>query len=126
MVLKISSDRYLMVKTLKRFGYWSPPPSGPLRRRYKIVAASRSEEINYERKKAEITRIALQHVYEAPSLREPKQITTRQMRLKMILHEALDLAHSICEDQDAQECLWAWEMVDEIDDAATRAGVRYH
>ena len=115
-----------MVKTLKRFGYWSPPPSGPLRRRYKIVAASRSEEINYETKKAEITRIALQHVYEAPSLREPKQITTRQMRLKMILHEALDLAHSICEDQDAQECLWAWEMVDEIDDAATRAGVRYH
>jgi hypothetical protein len=47
------------------------------------------------------------------------------MRLKMILHEALDLAHSICEDQNAQECLWAWEMVDEIDDAATRAGVRY-
>ena len=92
-----------MVKTLKRFGYWSPPPSGPLRHRYKIVAASRSEEINYETKKAEITRIALQHMYEAPSLREPKQITTRQMRLKMILHEALDLAHSICEHQDAQE-----------------------
>jgi hypothetical protein len=126
MVLKISSERYLMVKTLKRFGYWSPPPSGPLCRRYKIVAASRSEEINYETKKTEITRIALQHMYEAPSLREPKQITTRQMRLKMILHEALDLAHSICEHQDAQECLWAWEMVDEIDDAATRAGVRYH
>jgi hypothetical protein len=126
MVLKISSDRYLMVRTLKRFGYWSPPPSNPTRRRYNIAAASRSEEIHYEMKKAEITRIALQHMYEAPSLREQKQITTRQMRLKMILHEALDLAHSICEHQDAQECLWAWEMVDEIDDAASRAGVRYY
>jgi len=126
MVLKISSDRYLMVRTLKRFGYWSPPPSNPTRHRYNIAAASRSEEIHYEMKKAEITRVALQHMYEAPSLREQKQITTRQMRLKMILHEALDLAHSICEHQDAQECLWAWEMVDEIDDAATRAGVRYY
>jgi hypothetical protein len=126
MVLKISSDRYLMVRTLKRFGYWSPPPSNPTRRRYNIAAASRSEEIHYEMKKAEITRVALQHMYEAPSLREQKQITTRQMRLKMILHEALDLAHSICEHQDAQECLWAWEMVDEIDDAASRAGVRYY
>jgi hypothetical protein len=126
MVLKISSDRYLMVRTLKRFGYWSPPPSNPTCRRYNIAAASRSEEIHYEMKKAEITRVALQHMYEAPSLREQKQITTRQMRLKMILHEALDLAHSICEHQDAQECLWAWEMVDEIDDAASRAGVRYY
>jgi hypothetical protein len=115
-----------MVRTLKRFGYWSPPPSNPTRRRYNIAAASRSEEIHYEMKKAEITRVALQHMYEAPSLREQKQITTRQMRLKMILHEALDLAHSICEHQDAQECLWAWEMVDEIDDAASRAGVRYY
>jgi hypothetical protein len=115
-----------MVRTLKRFGYWSPPPSNPTCRRYNIAAASRSEEIHYEMKKAEITRVALQHMYEAPSLREQKQITTRQMRLKMILHEALDLAHSICEHQDAQECLWAWEMVDEIDDAASRAGVRYY
>ena len=115
-----------MVRTLKRFGYWSPPPSNPTRRRYNIAAASRSEEIHYEMKKAEITRVALQHMYEAPSLREQKQITTRQMRLKMILHEALDLAHSICEHQDAQECRWAWEMVDEIDDAASRAGVRYY
>jgi len=126
MVLKISSDRYLMVSTLKRFGYWSPPPLPPMRRKYGIVAASRSEEIHYEMKKSEITRVALQQMYEAPSLHEPKQITTRQMRLKMILHEALDLAHSICEHQDAQECMWAWEMVDEIDDAATRAGVRYY
>jgi hypothetical protein len=47
------------------------------------------------------------------------------MRLKMILNEALDLAHSICERGDDAECLWAWEMVDEIDDAATRAGVQY-
>ena len=113
------------MRTLKRFGYWSPPPV-PIRYRRGIVAAQRSEEIHYEMKKNEITRIALQHMYDAPSLREPKQITTRQMRLKMILHEALDLAHSICEHQDAQECLWAWEMVDEIDDAASRAGVRYY
>jgi len=125
MVLKISPDRYLM-KTLKRFGYWSPPPLPPLRRKYAVVAASRSEEIHYEMKKSEITRVALQQMYESPSLHEPKQITARQMRLKMILHEALDLAHSICEHQDAQECMWAWEMVDEIDDAATRAGVRYY
>lgn len=115
-----------MVKTHIRFGYWGPPPALPVRRKYNIVAASKGEDVHYEMKKIEITRVALQHMYEAPPLREPKQITTRQMRLKMILHEALDLAHSICEHQDAQECLWAWEMVDEIDDAATRAGVRYH
>lgn len=114
-----------MVGVLKRFGYWSPPPSDHARRRYNIVAASKSDDIHYEMKKNEITRIALQQLYESPSLREPKQITSRQARLKMILHEALDLAHTICEHQDAQECLWAWEMVDEIDDAATRAGVRY-
>lgn len=28
-------------------------------------------------------------------------------------------------DANTEECMWAWEMVDEIDDAATRAGVRY-
>ncbi|AFC35106.1 hypothetical protein OtV6_198 [Ostreococcus tauri virus RT-2011] len=127
MVLKISSERYLMVRTLKRFGYWSPPPSTPFRRRYNVVAASKSEDIHYELKKNEITRIALEHMYTRPHIREEKQITPRQMRLKMILHEALDIAHSICEhsDTNAEECMWAWEMVDEIDDAATRAGVKY-
>lgn len=112
------------MKTLCRFSYWSSQPV-PRRKKCKVVAGQRSEEVHYEMKKNEITRIALQHMYETPSLHEPKQITARQMRLKMILHEALDLAHSICEHQDAEECLWAWEMVDEIDDAATRAGVRY-
>lgn len=111
-----------MVSTLKKFGYWSPEPT-PIRKRLHIAAAHKGE---YERKKNEITRIALQQLYEAPSLKEPIEITTRQMRLKMILNEALDLAHTICEHQDAQECLWVWEMVDEIDDAATRAGVRYY
>jgi hypothetical protein len=110
-----------MVKTLKRFGYWSPEPK-PLRRSVRIIAAHNGD---YERKKSEITRIALQQLYDAPSLRETPEVTVRQVRLKMILGEALDLAHSICEHQDAQECRWAWEMVDEIDDAATRAGVRY-
>ena len=28
-------------------------------------------------------------------------------------------------DANTEECMLAWEMVDEIDDAATRAGVRY-
>lgn len=110
-----------MVTTLRRFGY----PTHTIQRRRSTTAASRSEEIHYEMKKMEITRIALQHMYESPSLKEQKQITTKQMRLKMILNEALDLAHSICEGGDDAECLWAWEMVDEIDDAATRAGVQY-
>lgn len=113
------------MRTIKRLGYWSSE-SLPIRKRLNIVAAHKSEEINFQMKKNEITRIALQQLYDAPSLREPKKITARQMRLKLILHEALDLAHSICEHQDAQECMWAWEMVDEIDDAATRAGVRYY
>ena len=47
------------------------------------------------------------------------------MRLKMILVEALDIAHGLCEHGTDQECRWAWEMVDEIDDAATRAGVYF-
>ena len=113
-----------MVKTLKKFGFWSPGPK-PIHKKYSVVAAHRHEKVQYEKKKDEITRIALQQMYEAPSLREPYKITPRQMRLKMILHEALDIAHSICEHEDAQSCRWAWEMVDEIDDAATRAGVRY-
>jgi hypothetical protein len=115
------------MRTLKRFGYWSPPPSKPFRRRCSIAAASKSEDIHYELKKSEITRIALEHMYTKPHIREEKQITPRQMRLKMILHEALDIAHAICEHRDAntEECMLAWEIVDEIDDAATRAGVRY-
>ena len=109
------------MKTLRKFVYWSPEPKA-LCRSVRIIAAHNGD---YERKKSEITRIALQQMYEAPSLREPYKITPRQMRLKMILHEALDIAHGICEHDDAQACRWAWEMVDEIDDAATRAGVRY-
>ena len=111
-----------MVKTLKRFGYWSQPPVPKYSRKARIIAAHNGD---YEHKKSEITRSALEHMYAAPHFREQKQITPRQMRLKMILVEALDIAHSICEHQDARECLWAWEMVDEIDDAATRAGVFY-
>ena len=121
MVLKISTERYLMAKTLKKFGYWSPEPK-PVRRSVRVIAAYKGD---YEQKKSEITRIALQQLYEAPSLKEPQQVSIQQVRLKMILHEALDIAHSICEHEDAQECRWAWEVVDEIDDAAARAGVRY-
>ena len=87
--------------------------------------AQHSDEFHHELKKSEITRVALQQMYEAPSLHEPNNITARQLRLKLILNEALDIAHAICEHQSAEECMWAWEMVDEIDDAATRAGVRY-
>ncbi len=76
-----------MVTTLRRFGY----PTHTIQRRRSTTAASRSEEIHYEMKKMEITRIALQHMYESPSLKEQKHITTKQMRLKMILNEALDL-----------------------------------
>jgi hypothetical protein len=121
MVLKISTERYLMAKTLKKFGYWSPEPK-PVRRSVRVIAAHKGD---YEQKKSEITRIALQQLYDAPSLKEPQPVSIQQVRLKMILHEALDIAHSICERGDAQECLWAWEVVDEIDDAAARAGVRY-
>jgi hypothetical protein len=113
-----------MVRTLKRFGYWSPPPAEPVRRRT-LVMASKSDDVHYEMKKSEITRAALEQVYTAPYFRIQEQITPRQMRLKMILVEALDIAHGICEHGTEQECRWAWEMVDEIDDAATRAGVFY-
>ena len=109
-----------MVRTFGRLGR-----PHQIHHRRDVTAASRGEEIHREMKKMEITRIALQHMYEAPSLKEQKKITAKQMRLKMILHEALDLAHSSCEQDDAVECMWAWEMVDEIDDAATRAGVQY-
>lgn len=110
-----------MVATLKKFGHWCPEPS-PIRKKLHIAAAHKGD---YEQKKSDITRVALQQLYETPSLREPLEFSVRQVRLKMILHEALDLAHTICEHQDAQECRWVWEMVDEIDDAATRAGVIY-
>ena len=109
------------MRTLRQSTHQSPSYLLQGRRKCGAVKASRNEEIHYEMKKSEITRIALQHLYESPSLHEPKQITAKQVRLRMILNEALDLAYSICEHQDAEECMWAWEMVDEIDDAATRA-----
>ena len=89
--------------------------------------AQHSDAFHNKLKMNEIRRVALQQMYEAPSLYEPEKVTTRQVRLKMILHEALDIAHNICEHYDAntEECMWAWEVVDEIDDAATRAGVKY-
>ena len=89
--------------------------------------AQHSDQFHHKLKMSEIRRVALQQLYDAPPLREPEKITVRQVRLKMILHEALDIAHTICEHHHAntEECRWAWEMVDEIDDAATRAGVRY-
>jgi len=111
------------MRTLKRFRYfgedWTPKHT---RSRYRIVAARRPDEFDYDHKKLEVTRIALEQVYVSPCLNEPKQVTVRQMRLKMILHEALDIAHAVCEHGDADQCRFAWEMVDEIDDAATRAG----
>jgi hypothetical protein len=125
MVLKILLQIYLM-RTIKRFGYFSNDWVPSTKRiRKNIVAAHRSEEVYYEMKKNEITRVALEQIYISPCVKETKQITPRQMRLKLILHEALDIAYAICEHGDIEECKWAWEMVDEIDDAATRAGVRY-
>ncbi len=102
------------MKTLKVFGSYRP-----------IVAACKGEDIHYQMKKREITRAALEQMYKSPCLHEPRQMTVRQMRLKMLLHEALDVAHAICEREDIHECSQAWEIVDEIDDAATRAGVWY-
>jgi hypothetical protein len=109
------------MRTLKKFGYWSPE-SKPIRRSVRIIAAHMGD---YQKKKQEITRAALEQMYETPSIREPPKVTVRQRRLKMILNEALDIAHSLCEHGDETQCRLAWEMVDEIDDAATRAGVRY-
>lgn len=90
-----------------------------------IVNVCRSDDIHRRMKKVEITKVALEHLYERPHFREQKQMTPRQVRLKMILQEALDIAHTICEHGSSGECRWAWEIVDEIDDAATRAGVIY-
>jgi len=115
--LKISLEKYLMGCVLTQVS--------SVGRTRIIVAACKSDEIHFKMKKAEITKAALEHLYERPHLREERQLTPRQTRLKMILHEALDIAHTICEHGSSGECLWAWEMVDEIDDAAARAGVIY-
>jgi len=112
------------MRTLKRFRYFGLPKT--TRRVHRVVAARRPDEFDYDHKKLEITRTVLEHVYVSPCLNEPKQVTARQMRLKMILHEALDIAHAVCEHGTPEQCRFAWEMVDEIDDAATRAGVGYH
>ena len=83
--------------------------------RFPIVSCS------YEFKKQEVTRNVLQHIYESPSVREPKKLTPRQVRLKLVLNEVIDKAHTICEKGSKEECLWAWEVVDEIYDASSRA-----
>ena len=111
------------MKTIKKFGYWSPDP---IYKKSKLRVVAMCQKEKYNTKKFDITRVALQQIYDSPSLREPKKITLRQVRLKMILNEALDIAYYICEHGDRTECLLAWEVVDEIDDAATRAGVTYN
>jgi hypothetical protein len=124
MVLKIIIYIKSHMKTIKKFRYWS---SDPIYKKSKLqVVAMCQNNKKYNTKKFDITRVALQQIYDSPSLREPKKITLRQARLKMILNEALDIAYYICEHGDTMECLLAWEVVDEIDDAATRAGVTYN
>lgn len=115
------------MRTLKGLGYFKND-NYPIisHKRYNVVAAHKSDDIHYEMKKREITLNALEHIYTSPCVKQHYEITPRQMRLKMILHEALDIAHYICDHGDADECRWAWEVVDEIDDTASRAGVRYY
>lgn len=76
---------------------------------------------SYEHKKNAITRNVLQHIYERPYLKEPEKLTPKQVRLKLILNESINKAHTICEKENEQECIWAWEVIDEIYDAVSRS-----
>lgn len=113
------------MKTIKNIRYMTPDPLYN-RQRLRIVAMCHFKDNDYILKQSKITRVALQQIYDSPSLKEPEVVTIRQTRLKLILNEALDIAHYICEHHNMNECILAWEVVDEIDDAASRAGVTYN
>jgi len=112
-----------MLKTLVYFNGCHYP--NILRKRCITHASAWNNDIHRNMKKVEISRIALECIYTSPSVKYHHEITPKHMRIKLILQEALDMAYHVCEHGTADECLRAWEFVDEIDDSVCRADIEY-
>ena len=88
---------------------------------------------------ARIAALAFDVLYNKPFLNEEtllKEDPPERPKLRLMLREAIDRANQLCKEQEddkydgstvsqesMKECRAAWEMVDELEDAAMRAGM---
>ena len=82
--------------------------------------ASFSENNLYKIKLAKTRVNTLNQLYRRPPIkREP--IIPDNPRLRLRFREAIEEAQEICEeDLNSEECHWAWDVVDELEDALMR------
>jgi len=84
--------------------------------------ASFSENNLYKIKLAKTRVNTLNQLYRRPPIkREPMSDQVANPRLRLRYREAIEEAQEICEeDVESEECHWAWDVVDELEDALMR------
>jgi hypothetical protein len=84
--------------------------------------ASFSENHLYKIKLAKTRVNALNQLYRRPPIkREPVSDQVANPRLRLRFREAIEEAQEVCEkDLHSEECHWAWDVVDELEDALMR------
>ena len=82
--------------------------------------ATFSENNLYKIKLAKTRKNVLEGMYRRPSIVEVRPIR-ENLRLRLRFTEAIKEAQEICEDNiESQECHWAWNEVDELEDSLMR------
>ena len=84
--------------------------------------ASFSENHLYKIKLAKTRVNTLNELYRRPPIKkEPSSDLVANPRLRLRFKEAIEEAQEICEeDLYSDECHWAWDVVDELEDALMR------
>jgi len=98
-----------------------------------------TDAVSLTSNQARIAALAFDVLYNKPFLNEEtllKEDPPERPKLRLMLREAIDRANQLCKEQEddkydgstvsqesMKECRAAWEMVDELEDAAMRAGM---
>ena len=98
-----------------------------------------TDAVSLTSNQARIAALAFDVLYNKPFLNEEKLLKEdppERPKLRLMLREAIDRANQLCKEQEddkndgspvsqesMKECRAAWEMVDELEDAAMRAGM---
>jgi len=94
-----------------------------------------AETISLTSNQARIAALAFDVLYNKPFLNEEKMMRDPERpKLRLMLREAIDRANQLCKEEKEEEsgggkagkneeCRAAWEIVDELEDAAMRAGM---
>jgi hypothetical protein len=96
-----------------------------------------AETISLTSNQARIAALAFDVLYNKPFLNEEKMMRDPERpKLRLMLREAIDRANQLCKEEKeeesggeggkagkTEECRAAWEIVDELEDAAMRAGM---